>query len=166
MVINGIFKGVYLRGVISIGKFYQTQNLIIWPAWWRNELASLGLVIKKRNEFNNLEDLCSLAENIKQTFIHNYVDSEKTQTQATINSQRSIKTNSDIDYCWWAAQTATLSYSYSKTIYKIETYIFPKKRHHLLDIFAMNLGSRSLSTKRCSFVAYFHCKYVQTRAMG
>jgi hypothetical protein len=66
---------------------------------WRNELASLGLVVKKRNEFNNLEELCSLAENIKQTFIHNYVDSEKTQTQAKINSQRSIKTNSNIDYC-------------------------------------------------------------------
>ena len=67
--------------------------------WWRNELASLGLVIKKRNEFNNLKELCSLAENIKQTFIHNYEDSEKTKTQANINSQRSIKTNSDIDYC-------------------------------------------------------------------
>jgi len=46
--------------------------------WWRNELASLGLVIKKRNEFNNLEELRSLTENIKQTFIHNYVNSEKT----------------------------------------------------------------------------------------
>jgi hypothetical protein len=45
--------------------------------WWKNELASLGLVIKKRNEFNNLEELCNLAQNIKQTFIHNYVDSRK-----------------------------------------------------------------------------------------
>jgi hypothetical protein len=43
--------------------------------WWRNELASLGLVIKKRNEFNNLEELYSLAENIKQTFIHDYKNS-------------------------------------------------------------------------------------------
>jgi hypothetical protein len=43
--------------------------------WWRNELASLGLIIKKRNEFNNLEELCSLAENIKQTFMHNYKNS-------------------------------------------------------------------------------------------
>ena len=45
--------------------------------WWRNELASLGLVIKKRNEFNNLEELCNLAQNIKQTFIHNYADSRR-----------------------------------------------------------------------------------------
>lgn len=46
--------------------------------WWRNELASLGLVIKKRNEFNNLEELSSLVDNIKQAFIGKYVDSEKT----------------------------------------------------------------------------------------
>ena len=46
--------------------------------WWKKELASLGLVINKRNEFNNLKELCSLAENIKQTFIHDYVDSKKT----------------------------------------------------------------------------------------
>jgi hypothetical protein len=42
MVINGIFKGIYLRGVMSIGKFYQTQNSIIGPAvdeaaeWYMN----------------------------------------------------------------------------------------------------------------------------------
>jgi len=42
MIINGILKGVYLRGVISIGKFYQSQNLIIGPAvdeaaeWYTN----------------------------------------------------------------------------------------------------------------------------------
>ncbi|HEY7570407.1 MAG TPA: hypothetical protein VH796_03465 [Nitrososphaeraceae archaeon] len=45
--------------------------------WWKNELASLGLVINKRNEFNNLEELCGLAENIKQTFIHDYVGYKK-----------------------------------------------------------------------------------------
>ena len=44
-------------------------------SWWRNELASLGLVIKKGNEFNNIEELSSLAENIKRTFIHNYKNS-------------------------------------------------------------------------------------------
>jgi hypothetical protein len=32
MIINGIFKGVYLRGAMSIGKFYQTQNSIIGRA--------------------------------------------------------------------------------------------------------------------------------------
>jgi hypothetical protein len=40
--------------------------------WWRNELASLGIIVNKRNEFNNLNELCNLAENIKQTFYHEY----------------------------------------------------------------------------------------------
>jgi hypothetical protein len=40
--------------------------------WWRNELVSLGLVLNKINEFNNIKELCSLADNIKQTFIHDY----------------------------------------------------------------------------------------------
>jgi hypothetical protein len=54
--------------------------------WWKNELASLGLVLKKRNEFNNLEELCSLAENIKQTFIHDYVGSNKMQIKSKLKS--------------------------------------------------------------------------------
>ena len=42
MIINGIFNGLYLRGVIPIRKFYQTRNSIIWPAvdeaadWYTN----------------------------------------------------------------------------------------------------------------------------------
>jgi hypothetical protein len=44
-------------------------------SWWKNELASLGLVLKKRNEFNDIKELSSLADNIKQTFIHDYKNS-------------------------------------------------------------------------------------------
>ena len=36
--------------------------------WWRNELASLGIIVKKRNELNDLRELGDLTENIKQTF--------------------------------------------------------------------------------------------------
>jgi hypothetical protein len=34
--------------------------------WWINELASLGLSVKKINEFNDLYEISNLAEIIKQ----------------------------------------------------------------------------------------------------
>jgi hypothetical protein len=34
--------------------------------WWINELESLGLSVKKTNEFNDLNEIRSLAESIKQ----------------------------------------------------------------------------------------------------
>jgi hypothetical protein len=40
--------------------------------WWRNELDSLGIVVKKRNELNDVKELRDLTENIKQTFIQDY----------------------------------------------------------------------------------------------
>jgi hypothetical protein len=40
--------------------------------WWRNELASLGIVVMKRNELNDLRELRDLTENIKQTFFQRY----------------------------------------------------------------------------------------------
>jgi hypothetical protein len=42
MIINGILRGIYLRGVISFGKFYQSDTAIIGPAvdeaaeWYTN----------------------------------------------------------------------------------------------------------------------------------
>jgi hypothetical protein len=33
--------------------------------WWINELESLGLSVKKINEFNDLNEIRDLAENIK-----------------------------------------------------------------------------------------------------
>jgi hypothetical protein len=43
--------------------------------WWRNELASLGIIVKKRNELNDLRELADLTENIKQTFFQDYKSS-------------------------------------------------------------------------------------------
>ena len=33
--------------------------------WWINELDSLGVDVKRTNEFNNLREIRSLVENIK-----------------------------------------------------------------------------------------------------
>ena len=40
--------------------------------WWINELESLGVSVKKTNEFNNLNEIRSLAEVIKQGFYQDY----------------------------------------------------------------------------------------------
>jgi hypothetical protein len=40
--------------------------------WWINELESLGVSVKKTNEFNNLKEIRSLAEIIKQGFYQDY----------------------------------------------------------------------------------------------
>ena len=40
--------------------------------WWINELESLGVSIKVRNELNNIEETSSLAENLKHTFYQAY----------------------------------------------------------------------------------------------
>jgi hypothetical protein len=39
--------------------------------WWINELESLGLTVKKINEFNDLDEMRDLTEIIKQ---HKYID--------------------------------------------------------------------------------------------
>ncbi|HYA82682.1 MAG TPA: hypothetical protein VEH06_04435 [Candidatus Bathyarchaeia archaeon] len=41
-------------------------------SWWINELESLGLSIKKTNEFNDLKEMCSLTQIIKQTIYLDY----------------------------------------------------------------------------------------------
>lgn len=48
MVINAITRGIYLRGVISIGKFYQSDTAIIGPAVdeaseWYTEIEWIGV---------------------------------------------------------------------------------------------------------------------------
>jgi hypothetical protein len=40
--------------------------------WWINELESLGLSVKKTNEFNDLNEIRSLAEIIKQGFYQDH----------------------------------------------------------------------------------------------
>ena len=55
--------------------------MFVWPAkdehperygWWINELESLGLSVKKTNEFNDLKEIRSLAEIIKQGFYQDH----------------------------------------------------------------------------------------------
>jgi hypothetical protein len=40
--------------------------------WWINELDSLGIAANKTNEFNNLKEVSSLANNIKQVLFQDY----------------------------------------------------------------------------------------------
>ena len=40
--------------------------------WWINELDSLGVGVKVRNELNNIEETSSLAENPKHVFYQAY----------------------------------------------------------------------------------------------
>jgi hypothetical protein len=53
--------------------------------WWINELESLGLSVKNTNEFNDLNEIRSLAEIIKQGF---YQDHETDNYQITNLSQK------------------------------------------------------------------------------
>ena len=40
--------------------------------WWINELESLGLCVKKTNEFNDLKEIRSLAEILKEGIYLDY----------------------------------------------------------------------------------------------
>jgi hypothetical protein len=40
--------------------------------WWMNELDSLGVSVKVRNELNNIEETSSLAKNLKHVFYQAY----------------------------------------------------------------------------------------------
>jgi DNA repair ATPase RecN len=40
--------------------------------WWINELESLGVSPKSRNELNNIQETSNLAENLKQMFYQAY----------------------------------------------------------------------------------------------
>ena len=40
--------------------------------WWLNELHSLGIHPKKINSLNDIQELCNLTDNIKQTFYQDY----------------------------------------------------------------------------------------------
>jgi hypothetical protein len=73
MVINGIFKGVYLRGVISIGKFYQTQNLIIGPAVdeaaeWYTNMEWIGVSTAPSAHYT-IEKLVEVGQDISNLFV-------------------------------------------------------------------------------------------------
>jgi flagellin-specific chaperone FliS len=40
--------------------------------WWTNELESLGVSVKVRNELNNIQETSNLTENLKQMFYQAY----------------------------------------------------------------------------------------------
>ena len=40
--------------------------------WWLNELDSLGLAVKKANDLNDIREVSSLADNIKQVLFQDY----------------------------------------------------------------------------------------------
>ena len=73
MITNGIFKGVYLRGVISIGKFYQSPTIIIWPAVdeaaeWYTNIDWIG-VSASPSAYFTIEKLIGLNEDVSKWFI-------------------------------------------------------------------------------------------------
>jgi hypothetical protein len=41
-------------------------------SYWQNELKSLGIDSKRKNEFNDREELESLADNIKRLYYRDY----------------------------------------------------------------------------------------------
>jgi hypothetical protein len=41
-------------------------------SWWLNELDSLGLTVKKANDLNDIREVRSLADNIKQVLFQDY----------------------------------------------------------------------------------------------
>ena len=73
MILNGIFKGVYFRGVISIGRFYQTQNSIIGPAVdeaaeWYTHMEWIGVSTAPSAHFT-IEKLVNVNEDVSKWFI-------------------------------------------------------------------------------------------------
>jgi hypothetical protein len=41
-------------------------------SWWLNELNSLGFAVKKANGLNDIREVSSLADNIKQVLFQDY----------------------------------------------------------------------------------------------
>ena len=49
--------------------------------WWLNELESLGVSPKARNELNDIQETSNLAENLKQIFYQAYRDAYNDDNQ-------------------------------------------------------------------------------------
>jgi hypothetical protein len=43
--------------------------------WWLNELRSLGIEVHRRNEFNDIKEISSLAVNLKRYYYINFRNS-------------------------------------------------------------------------------------------
>jgi hypothetical protein len=62
---------VYRTGKVVIGSV-MTKERRDKKNYWQNELKSLGIEPKRKNELNNNEELAALADNIKQTYYQDY----------------------------------------------------------------------------------------------
>jgi hypothetical protein len=59
-------------------------------SWWINELDSLGISVKIRNELNNTQEMSSLAENLKQIFYQAYKDAYSDNNQNSSDVQMAL----------------------------------------------------------------------------
>ena len=55
--------------------------------WWLNELESLGVSPKVRNELNDIQETSSLTENLKQIFYQAYKHAYKNDNQKSSDLQ-------------------------------------------------------------------------------
>ena len=53
-------------------------------SWWLNELNSLGLAVKKANDLNDIREVSSLADNIKQVLFQEYKTRYNGETEQDI----------------------------------------------------------------------------------
>jgi hypothetical protein len=58
----------YQLGINMATKEEETQK----DTWWLNELESLGVSPKVKNELNDIQETSNLAENLKQVFYQAY----------------------------------------------------------------------------------------------
>ena len=59
-------------------------------SWWINELDSLGVSVKIRNELNNTQEISSFAENLKQIFYQAYKDAYSDNNQNSSDVQMAL----------------------------------------------------------------------------
>jgi hypothetical protein len=83
MLVKAIFKGIYLRGVISVGQFYQSPTSIIGPAVdeaaeWYTNVDWIG-VSASPSAYFTIEKLIEVKENVSNWFV-------KYQVPTKINS--------------------------------------------------------------------------------
>jgi hypothetical protein len=53
-------------------------------SWWLNELESLGLAVKKANDLNDITEVSSLTDSIKQVMFQDYKTCYNEETEEDI----------------------------------------------------------------------------------
>ena len=53
-------------------------------SWWLNELESLGLAVKKANDINDILEVSSLADSLKQVMFQDYKTCHNEETEEGI----------------------------------------------------------------------------------